>query len=192
MKKIVILTALLSISIISCKAQHIIPIEEAHKFKGTEGGLLGENNYVYVKDVNNVLGKFIGTWKGTYNAKNYEFNVLKIITDNGEVKKDKLLMRYKITDSKGTVIDNTLALPNDSPYVMKNGYIAKSGSYVFSYMGKEASCGQSGWVFMRILNNSNNQNAKLFLQVGGEIYPECTTGKAEQILPIDWIDLVKQ
>lgn len=192
MKKIIIIVTILSLTIISCKAQHIIPIEDTYKYKGTEGGLLGDNNYVYVKDVNNILPKFIGTWKGIYNSKNFEFRISKIITDNGEVKKDRLLMRYKIINNNGAIIENTLSLPNDSPYVMKIGYVAKSGSYVFSYIGKSNACGQNGWVFMEILNNSNNKKAKLFLSVKGENYPECTTGTAEQILPMEQMALIKQ
>jgi hypothetical protein len=153
---------------------------------------LGDKDYVYVKDVNNILPKFIGTWKGVYNSKNYEFKIIKTTIDDGELKEDLLLMRYKITANNGSTIENTLSLPNNSPFVMQNGYVAKTGSYVFSYIGKNNACGQNGWVFMGILNNSNNKKAKLFLQVEGENYPECTTGAAEQILPMEQMELVKQ
>ena len=180
------------VTTLSCKAQHIIPVEDGHKYVATEDGFMGNKEYVYVKDINNILNKFLGTWKGIHNAKNYEFKITKTTTDDGELKEDMLLMRYKITSNNGSVIENTLSLPNDSPFVMQNGYVAKSGSYVFSYIGKNVACGQNGWVFMGVLNNSNNKKAKLFLSVKGETYPECTTGAAEQILPMEQIELIKQ
>lgn len=185
MKKIYILIAVITLTIISCKAQ-IIAVEDYKDYnKDLEDG-------AYIKDINNVLGKFIGTWKGTYNSKNYEFRIIKETISYLGIKEDALLMRYKIIDSNGGAIENTLDLPNDDAYVMKNGYVAKSGSYVFSYIGREVACGQNGLVFIRILNNTNNQKAKLFLQVEGEKYPECTTGTAKQILPLEMIELTKQ
>ena len=192
MKNLILPIAVITLSIFSCKAQHIIPVEDTYKYIGTEGGLLGDYDYVYVKDVNNQLAKFIGTWKGKYNNNSYEFRIMKITTDDGEVKEDELLMRYKITDTNGIILENTLLLPNDSPFIMKNGYIAKTGTYVFYYIGKEVACGQNGWFFFNTLSLSNNTKADVFLQVEGEMYPECTTGEAKQILPTVQIELIKQ
>lgn len=191
MKKIAILVLVLSISIISCKAQYVIPVDDGYKYIGTDEGFMGDKNYVYVKDINNVLPKFLGTWKGTFNNYNYEFLINQTTIDDGELKEDILVMRYKITDFAGTIIENTLDLPNESSYVMKNGYMSKAGGYFLSYLGKNASCGQHGWVYIQVYGLDNNK-LQLFLQVGGEIYPECTTGKAEQILPLQSIELVKQ
>ena len=176
----IIIILVLAISIASCKAQ-IIAVEDykAYTQELEEGA--------YIKDINNVLDKFVGTWKGTYNNKNYEF----IITKNTEnfkyrpsIREDLLLMRYKITESSGSVIEDTLSLPNDSSFVMQNGYVAQTGSYVFSYIGREVACGQNGSTFMKILNNTNNLKAKLFLSLSAFInnpidinalYSECVT-----------------
>ncbi|MDA9339700.1 hypothetical protein N9Q68_01880 [Polaribacter sp.] len=73
---------------LSCKAQHIIPVEDVVEYRNSEGGLLGDRDYVYVKDINNLLDKYVGTWKGTYSGKNYEFKVIKITDDRDEVKED--------------------------------------------------------------------------------------------------------
>lgn len=175
----------ITLTTMSCKAQ-IIPVETYHSYnRDLEDG-------AYIKDVNNVLTKFVGIWKGVYNSKNYEFRIIKKTVNYLNIKEDQLLMRYKITSYNGTVIENTLLLPDDDAYVLQDGYIAKSGSYVFSYIGKNVDCGQNGWVFMGVLNNSNNKKAKLFLSVKGENYPSCTTGEAEQILPLKSMELVKQ
>ncbi len=190
--KSIITLLILVISIVSCKAQHIIPVEKGYQYVASEDGFMGNNDYVYVKDVNNILPKFIGTWKGTYNNKTHEFKVERTTIDDDELKEDILLLRYKITNnSNGSVVENTLSLTNESPFVMKNGYVDKDGGYVYSYIGKEVACGQNGWVFTQVYGTNNTQ-MKLFLQVEGETYPECTTGVAQQILPLNWIDLTKQ
>ncbi len=191
MKNIFLTLILLSFFDVSCKAQHIIPIENTHNYIGSNAGYMGNHDYVYVKDINSILPKFLGTWKGHMGSSTFEFVISKRTTDDGELKQDELLMRYKITDVNSNVIENTLSLPNDSPFVLKNGYIAETGSYVFSYIGRNNKCGQNGWVFFNQTKNTTNK-AKLFLSVQGESYPICDTGPAEQILPLDWIELTKQ
>ncbi|MDO6855392.1 hypothetical protein Q4599_17620, partial [Cellulophaga lytica] len=58
---------------LNCKAQHITPIEEVVNYFDEENGVMGDKDYVYLKDVNNVLEKFVGDWAGNYNGKNYLF-----------------------------------------------------------------------------------------------------------------------
>lgn len=182
-----LLAITLTLTAISCKAQ-IIAVENYHNYnKELDDG-------AYIKDINNVLNKFVGTWKGTYNNKNYEFRIVKNTKNfktRPSIKKDEVLMCYKITDNNGTIIENTLTLTNDSPFVMKNGYIDRDGGYVFSYIGRDVACGQNGWVFTQVYGN-NNKKLQLFLQVEGENYPSCTTGEAKQILPTKSIELNKQ
>ncbi|WP_299399128.1 DUF6705 family protein [uncultured Gelidibacter sp.] len=184
MKKIVYISIILLI--LSCKAQ-IITLEDFEDYP-TE---LPDG--AYLKDVNNILGKYVGTWKGTYNNQNYEFVVVKTTFENTTLKykHDKLLIRYKITNNSGTVLANTLNLPNGDKYIIRGSYLAKSGSYVLSYLGLNGKCGQNGTVFISVYD-VNNVKMKLFLEPYGEIYSECTTGYAGQILPTDWIDLTKQ
>lgn len=184
MKKTQILIAIFTLTLISCKAQ-IIAVEDYNDYPNDipDGA--------YIKDINNVLPKFVGAWKGSFNDKNYEFEITKETISYLGIKEDQLLMRYKITDNLGNEIENTLSLPNDDGYVMQNGYINKNGGYVFSYIGREVACGQNGVVYIGLYKTNSN---KMFLRLSpnGEMYPECITGEAEQILPLDWIDLTKQ
>ena len=174
---------------LNCKAQHIIPVEDAVNHFNDENGLLGDKGSVYVKDINNVLGKFVGYWAGNYNGKNYLFRISKITKDYGEVKKDLLIMRYTITASNGTVIENTLNLADNKVYTT-GGYLAKSGSYVFYYQGKDSDCGQNGSIFTRVLESSNGTKIKLYLEVEGEMW-DCTT-EVPQTMPTDWLEVTKQ
>jgi len=183
MKKIIFILATLFITF-SCKAQ-VIAVEDFENYNQelTEG--------THVKDVNNLLDKYVGTWRGIYNNKNYEFRIVKYtrISSNRNLKFDKLLMRYKITDSSNNVIENTLILPNTSNFIIRGSYLSNKGSYVLNYVGFN-DCGQNGTIFISIYD-INNTKMKLYLEVDGEMGLDCITG-AEQILPTDWIDLTKQ
>ena len=177
---------ILALFALSCKAQ-IIAVEDFEDYPNE----LADG--AYIKDINNVLGKYVGNWKGTYNNRNYEFRVIKQTFENNKLKykEDRLLMRYQITDLNGSVIATTLHLPDDNVYVIKGSYLSKSGSYVLNYQGLNAECGQNGNIYISV-HGVNNSKLSLFLLVHGEVYPECTVGSVEQILPTDWIEMIKQ
>jgi hypothetical protein len=182
MKKI-LFTLFCFLAIISCKAQ-IIAVED---FKDYPNEL---PDGAYIKDVNNVLSKFVGTWKGVYDNKNFEFKITKYtrVSEIRPLKFEKLLMRYKITDNLGNIIVNTLDLANDHKYIIRGDYLAKTGSYVLSYLGLNGKCGQNGSVFI----SANGNKLNLGLYVDGELSLDCTTGPVEQILPTTGIVLTKQ
>lgn len=187
MKKYVTLIALIFLGTMSCKAQTIIPIE---KFEDYTSEL---PDGAHVKDVNNLLNKYVGTWKGVYDGKNYEFKIVKhtdVSTDRN-LKFDELLIRYKITNSFGTVIATTLDQPNDHYSVMQGGSLRKSGVYVLGYNGYDSDCGQNGNVYLSTVGGATQNEMQLILLVYGEMDSDCTA-RAEQIIPTSWIDLTKQ
>ncbi len=149
----------------------------------------------YIKDVNNVLGKFVGTWKGDYNNKNYEFKIIKYTVDNIglKFKEDLLLIRYKIVEANGKVLENTLDLANDSPYVIHGSYYDnRDGGYVLYYQGRAHKCGQNGDLFISTYG-TNDTKLQLFLSVNGEMHSNlCPNGAAQQILPTISMELIKQ
>jgi hypothetical protein len=162
-----------------CKAQ-IIPVENHFNYQNEipDG--------TYIKDVNNVLDKFTGTWLGTYDNKNYEIEVEEVVYQSQirtSLTYDQLYLRYKITDANGTVLLNTLPLPDDSDYVVMGEYVKPSGSYQLDYGGYEYDCGQSGTIFIKTFNN--NTQMKLYLYLGESPYNEidCPNGFAEQVFP---------
>ncbi len=192
MKK-TLLIGLIFLCTICCKAQNILPVEKVIEYRNSETGI--PQNITQIKDLNGLLNKFIGIWKGDYNSKNYEFRIVKHTRQSTtrNLSEDELLIRYKIIEANGTVLENTLDLANDSPYVIHGSYLASSGSYVLYYQGKEHKCGQNGDVFIRVLNNTNDLKMKLFLNVAGEMYADlCPNGAVQQMLPTDLIDLTKQ
>jgi hypothetical protein len=110
-----------------------------------------------------------------------------------KIKIDLLLMRHKITDNQGNVIENTTTLPNKNTSVMEGDYLSKTGSYVFYYQGNDAACGQFGSVFISVFN-SNYSEMELFLSVGNDTQPSNLNcpNVVVQIIPTEKIILTKQ
>lgn len=189
MKNIFII-GLLTLSTLNCKAQ-IVPVEQV---LNTFDNVPDEN--AYIKDVNNIFNDYIGTWTGATNNKNYEFYITKttvVFDEDYNINQDILLMRYLITDSLGTVIENTTATSDDNAPCTGVYFRTTSQpdlTYVFSYGGEEFFCGQNGDVFITLINN--NTQMYLLLYPNHEIYSDCQTGLAEQVLPTEKILLTKQ
>ncbi len=66
-------------------------------------------------------------------------------------------------------------------------------TYIFSYIGvkeDKVSCGQNGDVFITLTNN--NTQMYFLLYPNHEVYSDCQTGLAKQVLPTEKILLTKQ
>lgn len=91
----------------------------------------------------------------------------------------------------GIVIEDTTTLPDDSVYVIDERYLAKTGGYVLSYIGKDYNCGQNGDIFMGVLSGTRGTKMQLFLYPDGKT-SDCTKQGETQILPTEVITLTKQ
>lgn len=152
MKKALILGYILLLAV-SCKAQTIVPVEKAIDYRRAGDGI---PDNTYLKDVNNLLTKYVGTWKGGLAGKNYTLYISKSISKYESVTFDELLIRYLITSSNGTILEDTRTLPDSSPYIIKGAYFGKDlASYAFNYAGKNSQCGNAGTVFSRMKNTTN-------------------------------------
>lgn len=133
------------------KAQKIEPLEKKYNYIRTN-----LNESIYFKDINNVLGKFVGTWKGTYGDKKYEFRIVKYISTFKNKKEDKLIVRYVITDLNGNIIDNTTSLPDSSTFVAKGRYYVNEGYYLI-HKARGGNCAQGGQMLLYV--DESNKNA---------------------------------
>lgn len=168
---------------ISCKAQQIVPIEKVIDYRNTENGI---PDGVYLKDVNGLLNKYIGIWKGTYENKNYSFVITTFKHDYLGISEDKLAIRYLITDTQGAVIEDTRSLPDTSIYVIKGDYFSKNLNYYMSnYIGKDSKCGQYGVVYITNVKDTDQQ-ITLYLSPDKVLLNEykCPSGIIKHILPV--------
>lgn len=186
MKKIV-LSLIILITAISCKTQTIVL--EDHYANRTD-----LDDGTYVKDVNGVLDKFIGTWIGTYQGKTFEFRIEKFKHEFLNIAIDELRLRYKITDSNGTVIEDSLNEPNDG-YIIKGDYYEPNGDgYVLGYYGRENSCELNGSLFISVGYDNNPNKMKVHVTPDHDTYiedPNCPNGDTMPKIPRQQVTLYR-
>lgn len=95
---------------ISCKAQ-TVSLETIAQCMQENPSFSCPNNFNYVKDVNNTLNKYVGIWKGNFNGKTYEINIIKkeFVSVDGVINEDRLVGRLRITTTGNvplTIFDN--------------------------------------------------------------------------------------
>ena len=161
----------------------IISIEEVKEIV-TDNNKVLPRGTTYIKDTNNKLDKFVGTWKGEINNKKYEIRTEKATIEAAGLgyKEDVLTMRYRISNEFDTIIENTLDIPDNSPYTIEGYYLNNDNSYVLTYVGKKGKCGQGGSMF---INLRSDGTMRLKLVPGHQIITpqNCPSGTAEQIFP---------
>jgi len=184
---------ILILTTLSCKAQ-ILPLENCVNYIDQEDTGIPEN-ITYIKDVNNLLNKYIGVWIGNYDNKAYELRITKTTTHDDGISVDELRVKHKITDNNGNVIEDTTTLQDDNYLVISGMHIGRSGSYFLNYIGNEADCGQFGTMLISVGYNNSNNNMRLGLHIGRDIITaDCPNGAATQIFPSEGqgMTLVKQ
>ncbi|MAZ27761.1 MAG: hypothetical protein CL868_11890 [Cytophagaceae bacterium] len=168
---------------ISCKAQ-ILPVEDYRTYIELGEGI--PENTTYIKDVNNVLNKYTGTWIGTFEGKTYEFRIKKITESryDGDLLVDQLIIHYKITNSNGAILADNLNLPDDHPDVISGLYLGKNEVYKLQHKGKNPQCGQGGELQIKLKNGSlSTLYAYLFPEGDLVDIADCPDGPYEQIFP---------
>jgi len=172
---------------LTMNAQKIVPLENKYGYN-----MIDRNEEIYFKDSNNILERFVGTWKGTYLDKQYEFRIEKNTTSYKTMKYDRLLVRYIITNLNGGIIENTTSLPDLNTYVMKGNYYINNG-YQLSYIANGGNCSQRGVITLYV-DDTNLQKMDAILSIRGGLIDvtECPT-MINQFFPTGIIfNLIKQ
>ncbi|UZT99508.1 hypothetical protein ODZ84_08070 [Chryseobacterium fluminis] len=113
----------------------------------------------YVKDVNNLLNKYVGIWKGNLDGNNYEFNFIK--KENVErgfdsIKWDRLIGRVKITSQNGSILFNNFNKPDNKANLGDN-FQNDLKTYLVIFSGNKSGCIDSGYLYLRISPQTPNQ-----------------------------------
>lgn len=205
MKTKLFILLLLSVTFFNCKSQ-IVPVEGLIQYRSSESGL--PEGTTHVKDVNNLLEKYVGIWTGMYANKHYEFHIVKITepssTGSG-ILYDELNLYYKITQNGEIIEDTTSLMPNYQnntggfiqqvpDFMLATGDLLMNRTYTFNYIGREADCGQSGTIYISVGWDNNPNKMKLYLFPSGEILYEAQdcTEAATHILPLEQTAFYRQ
>ena len=179
MKTKLIYTAIIFLISFNCKAQildsnqQIIPVEDHYDILFGLN-LTQINPGDHIKDVNNVLDKYVGIWVGTYNNRNYEFRITEFSEVTEGITNDILHIRYKITDVNGTIIGNTTNLNSESPLIIIGLYLTNTGFYVSYFVGPNGKCGQSGNLHIIVTENNTKLGVIFFPEPDIIDGSECT------------------
>ncbi|MBK0384449.1 hypothetical protein I5M32_15900 [Pedobacter sp. SD-b] len=116
---------------ISSYAQRTISFAEAAAYKNNPEGI--PEDVSYVKDVDNKLPKFVGTWKGVAAGKSIELHLKQILhlpEDEYGFKLDQLVGRTLIKDaSTGDTLYNTLNIIDDNNTGFQGSYYFYNENY---------------------------------------------------------------
>lgn len=198
MKNIILIIVFLSI-IASCKAQTIGTLEQFEECAmrpNHDEGCPDLENITYVKDTNDRLNQFVGTWKGNYNGKQYEIKLEKKINYKSEptdsLSWDMMIGRIKVTDNSGNVTYTSMNKPDNDTFFW--GYNFQKRSYVMHFVGNY-DCLEAGNVFIETkLSNPNEMTLYYSQDKDGLLNPaKCPNFSTfTPLLPGDKMTLTKQ
>ncbi|WP_131797264.1 DUF6705 family protein [Chryseobacterium kwangjuense] len=182
--KIVILV--LVIMSFSFKAQ-LITLKQLSE---CQAGLYPCPSYTNAKDVDNLLGKFEGVWKGTYeDGRTYEFHFSKKNDDGDDRKWDVLNGRMLAKSSSGSILYNSL---NNNDLSISGYFFDKDlKKYTMSYTAN-AKCNDSGYIYISFPDSSNLTQLKLVFMQDLDIGWDCPSGYKTVIPDAKAIILTKQ
>ena len=136
-----------------------------------EGVNLKPTQYTYKKDVNGILNKFEGIWKGSFQGNTYEFKMVKRARvfryhDGNDKKIDQIIGRLRVKNLSGTIIFDTFnEIDDDNTKLISYGLYKKDISWYRLFFTGETpeGCMNSGFVYIKIdPNNPNRMIAKYY------------------------------
>jgi hypothetical protein len=116
-------------------------------------------SYTYVKDINGLLNKYAGTWKGSLDGKTYEINIIKkenVPIEFSNTTWDMLIGRVKITDSNGSVLFNNFN-KTDNDASLGYNFQKDLKLYLMNFSGGKSGCIDIGFMYMGIKPETPNK-----------------------------------
>jgi hypothetical protein len=171
-----IATILLALLALSCKSQ-TVSLEQAAQCQENPNC---PRDYKYVKDINNTLNKYVGTWKGTYNGRVYEMKFNKsLYYDFDGFTRDEITGRLRIMTTGNiplTIFDNFNEPDNKKTRFSGLGLTNDLQGYRMIFGGPFTSgCMNRGTIALRINANSPNQMRVMYQSAQDIVVGECPT-----------------
>jgi hypothetical protein len=172
-------------AILSCKAQ-TFPLRTYTD--------IPEN--AYLKDTNNELQDYVGTWKGTWGDRIIYINFKKSINIYNELLKyykDNLIGRFKVTDLSGNILFDNMALPDGKVKIQGGKFRKIDDKYSLAYVDSDL-CDTSGNIIINFTDPSKTQLNWKYNEGSNMITTDCqyyNTTTFPTALPKD-IVLIKQ
>ncbi|SDD87863.1 DUF6705 family protein [Riemerella columbipharyngis] len=172
MKKVILITTLFVACL--CKAQTYTLRTTGVKFPKDS----------YVKDTNNELPEYEGTWKGTWGGKMIYLTFKKIkyynwFLNDRAYYRDMLIGKFKVLDQNNKILfDNTNVSDNDAR-IKGFGFMKTGGKYLLGYIDEDI-CYMNGRITIYFTDNTKKKLQWDFYEGDNLITPDCRYYKAKE------------
>lgn len=134
-------------------------------------------NGAYIKDLNNELIPYEGTWKGIWGNKTFFLSLNKVKKymdhkENNPYYKDILAGRFKVLDSSRNILYDNISLPDQDTKIEGLGFIKNTNRYALFYIDSDI-CNISGNINLNFVNASNLQLNWKFMDTTDIIDSSC-------------------
>ena len=134
-----------------------------------------EDQCYYLKDTNNELQAFVGTWKGVWNGKTIFISFKKVANKYKEglnFNTDIIIGKFKTVDSNGNILFNNLQIADDDAKMEGLGFINMTDKYIVTYYDEDV-CDMSGTIYLTFANAAKTQLHFSFNQRNEVLTSDC-------------------
>lgn len=181
MKRIIYIAIVLLISL-SCKAQS--PIVLLSTYENIPNG-------AYLKDTNNELLKYTGTWQGVLDNKRYTFEFTKFEYHYDSYNlfyKDELLCKFKVIDlTTNTILYDDLSVYNFGDYKINALTPPKRGMLHCIFTDSDENCNNVLEFYLRNINGEPNKLRYCYFRYTdnwGKFGTECVNYQDRMMIPV--------
>ncbi|AYN01918.1 DUF6705 family protein [Chryseobacterium sp. 3008163] len=135
----------------TCPSYNIIPLRTYTD--------IPEDQCYYMKDTDNELPDYLGTWTGTWNNKTIYITFKKANRFNAFFKynKDILIGQFKVVNSNGSILFDNTGLPDDKAKIWGGGFVKDEDNlYGLTYTDRDV-CNISGRIMIHFTDASKTQ-----------------------------------
>lgn len=147
-------------------------------------------NGAYLKDLNNELSYWKGTWEGTINNKKYTITFVKVIQHlkgfsvNSYYYEDEIVGKYKVVDlTTNQVLYDNLSVTNYDDYSIQ-GIVIRNGGFSFWFQDVASKCYNSVEFSLHKINGQPNQVKYCNFRFGEYHYYDCTNYSNQDSIPM--------
>jgi len=150
-----------------CQQQTIIPLRTYTD--------IPKDACYYMKDTQNELQSYVGTWKATWEDKTIWITFKKILNkydDHFKYNKDMLIAKFKVTNANGQVLFDNTSIQDINAKINGAGYIKNQSKYLLTYYDRDL-CLISGHINIDFTDATKTQLQWKYIPNKTTIFPDC-------------------
>jgi len=129
----------------------------------------------YLKDVNNELPNYVGTWKTMWNNKTIYIYISEEINKYNSslnIYMDYLIIKFKVTDVTGIILFDNTNLSNDDAKIFGSNFKGGTDKYSLGYSDDDL-CGKWGFIQINFTDSTKTQLKWSYSEQENWLEPDC-------------------